>query len=221
MTSERICQCCGMPTPTDDLLGYFPDGRKNQDYCLYCFKEGRFNTASMEEQIRSNVAYLEQFNRDAGTNMTVEEAKATMAEFFPTLKRWMPLMDKAEWVLNHSDNVILCSLTEDGYPRPVALSLVESRGLLEVWMVTFASSIKAGNFRNDPRAGMSIVRGNDSITMTGTVDVIDDENLKREIWKDYFTMYFKDPDDPEYCPLRFNARDAALWIDGELNRMSF
>ena len=32
--------------------------------------------------------FLDEFNRGIGQKMTVEEARAGMRQFFPTLKRW-------------------------------------------------------------------------------------------------------------------------------------
>ena len=35
----KFCQSCGMPL-TDQLLGTNADGSKNEDYCIYCYKDG-------------------------------------------------------------------------------------------------------------------------------------------------------------------------------------
>ncbi len=85
MESQRYCQCCAMPMPTDDLLGTNQDGTKNQDYCVYCFKDGSFTAdCTMEEMIEYCVPHA----IEAGVYPDVKAAKASMMEFFPTLKRW-------------------------------------------------------------------------------------------------------------------------------------
>ena len=38
---QRFCQSCGMPL-TEDVLGTNADGSKNEDYCMYCYKDGNF-----------------------------------------------------------------------------------------------------------------------------------------------------------------------------------
>ena len=37
----KFCQSCGMPL-TDDVLGTNADGSKNEEYCMYCYKDGKF-----------------------------------------------------------------------------------------------------------------------------------------------------------------------------------
>ena len=37
----KFCQSCGMPL-TDDVLGTNSDGSKNEDYCMYCYRNGKF-----------------------------------------------------------------------------------------------------------------------------------------------------------------------------------
>ena len=38
---QRFCQSCGMPL-TEEVLGANVDGSKNEDYCMYCYKDGNF-----------------------------------------------------------------------------------------------------------------------------------------------------------------------------------
>ncbi len=37
----KFCQSCGMPL-TEDVLGTNADGSKNEDYCMYCYRDGKF-----------------------------------------------------------------------------------------------------------------------------------------------------------------------------------
>ena len=37
----KFCQSCGMPL-TEEVLGTNADGSKNEDYCMYCYKDGKF-----------------------------------------------------------------------------------------------------------------------------------------------------------------------------------
>ncbi len=48
---QRFCQSCGMPL-TEDVLGTNADGSKNEDYCMYCYRDGHFlQDCTMEEMI--------------------------------------------------------------------------------------------------------------------------------------------------------------------------
>lgn len=84
--NEKFCQCCGLPMgETDTLYGTNGDGSKNLDYCQYCFENGAFTfNGTMEEMIEICVPHVAAGN----SGMSGDEARKTMLEWFPTLKRW-------------------------------------------------------------------------------------------------------------------------------------
>ena len=80
---NKICQSCGMPIISNEQLGTNKDKSRNEDYCIYCYKDGEFiDKATMEEYIEM----CSQFGSQAG--MTNEEMKKHCKKLFPTLKRW-------------------------------------------------------------------------------------------------------------------------------------
>jgi hypothetical protein len=49
---KTICQSCGMPIEKPEQFSTNADGSVNHDYCIYCFKDGKFiDDVSMEEYI--------------------------------------------------------------------------------------------------------------------------------------------------------------------------
>ena len=79
----RICQSCGMPIESDDMLGTNADGSINPDYCKYCYTDGAFiDKVTMTEYIEM----CSQYGAQAG--MSNAEMKAYCEKLFPTLKRW-------------------------------------------------------------------------------------------------------------------------------------
>ena len=83
MENPKICQSCGMPLTSDDMLSTEKDGTINADYCKWCYKDGEFvDDVSMEEYIEK----CSQFGEQAG--MTNEQMKEYCTKLFPTLKRW-------------------------------------------------------------------------------------------------------------------------------------
>ena len=83
--SMRFCQSCGMPLAAGTPLGTEADGTENEDYCSYCYKDGKFTgEMTMEEMIDFCAPMMVQAN----PGMTEEQAKAQMHQFFPMLKRW-------------------------------------------------------------------------------------------------------------------------------------
>lgn len=83
---EKFCQCCGMPMGEDtSLYGTEADGRKSEDYCVYCYTMGEFNfPGTMEEMIQACIPPM----MAAHPEMTRAEVRAQMEEYFPKLKRW-------------------------------------------------------------------------------------------------------------------------------------
>ena len=56
MTMEmKFCQSCGMPL-TDDNKGTNADGTQNEDYCIYCYKDGKFTQNMTMEQMIDHCA---------------------------------------------------------------------------------------------------------------------------------------------------------------------
>lgn len=80
---EKICQSCSMPLLKEEEIGTNKDGSKNEDYCVYCYKDGEFtNDMTLEETIADSVNYAEM------AGMTKEAMLKHASEVFPTLKRW-------------------------------------------------------------------------------------------------------------------------------------
>ena len=85
---QKFCQSCGMPL-TEDVLGTNADGSKNEDYCMYCYKDGQFlQDCTMEEMIEHCAQFIDEVNKNMSKPMTKEEYKQMMQGFFPMLKRW-------------------------------------------------------------------------------------------------------------------------------------
>ena len=76
---NKICQSCGMPIISNEQLGTNKDKSRNEDYCIYCYKDGEFiDKVTMEEYIEM----CSQFGSQAG--MTNEEMKKHCKKLFQT-----------------------------------------------------------------------------------------------------------------------------------------
>ena len=85
---QRFCQSCGMPL-TDDVLGTNADGSKNEDYCMYCYKDGKIlQDCTMEEMIEHCAQFFGAVNEGLEKPITKEEYIGMMKTYFPQLKRW-------------------------------------------------------------------------------------------------------------------------------------
>ncbi|MGF6375937.1 hypothetical protein M2140_001007 [Clostridiales Family XIII bacterium PM5-7] len=83
MNQNLICQSCSMPIKEESHIGTNLDGSRNQDYCVFCYKDGAFlQDVSMEEFIENSL----QFSAEVG--MSREEMREYCKATLPKLKRW-------------------------------------------------------------------------------------------------------------------------------------
>ncbi len=81
----KFCQSCGMPLTSPEDHGTEADGSASQDYCQYCYQKGAFTSSmTMEEMIYFCVPHMTAPHPE----MTAQQAKAQMEQFFPMLLRW-------------------------------------------------------------------------------------------------------------------------------------
>ena len=126
------------------------------------------------------------------------------------------LEKKAAEMLQKSEVVVLASINQEGYPRPVPMSMVKAEGISTVWMSTGNDSWETVDFRKNPKGGLCFYAQGDSVCMTGDVEVITDADAKQELWQDWFINHFPGgPTDPNYVILKFEANHATYWIEGK------
>lgn len=85
---QKFCQSCGMPL-NEEILGTNADGSKNEDYCIYCMKDGAFTgNFTMEEMAEYCSMFVEEYNKNTGKHLTACEYKQVLLDYYPTLRRW-------------------------------------------------------------------------------------------------------------------------------------
>lgn len=91
---QLICQCCGMPMETDEIVGRDADGSLNDDYCKWCYMDGTYTYSNMDDLINVSVREL------VKQGFSEEQARAHMNATLPTLdywKRYEELSDDGEF----------------------------------------------------------------------------------------------------------------------------
>lgn len=78
-----ICQSCAMPMK-EEQYGTEQNGAKTQEYCVYCYQNGKFSQEQMtlEQMIEICVPFMVE------EGMTAEKAREILQHELPTLKRW-------------------------------------------------------------------------------------------------------------------------------------
>ena len=78
---QLICQCCGMPLE-DATTSKELDGAFNEDYCKWCYADGKFAYTSMDKLIDFCAEHMASEQWPAG------QVRAYLARLLPTLKHW-------------------------------------------------------------------------------------------------------------------------------------
>lgn len=78
---KLVCQCCGMPLE-DSLISREPDGTWNEDYCKWCYADGKFTYESMEALIDFCAGHM------ANESFPPEQVRVYLGQLLPKLKYW-------------------------------------------------------------------------------------------------------------------------------------
>ena len=80
---QLICQCCGMPLSGDAFISREKDGSYNEDYCKWCYAEGKLVYQSRESLLDYLVEHMP--NPD---NLGVDDRRAQFNIYLSQLKHW-------------------------------------------------------------------------------------------------------------------------------------
>ena len=78
---KLICQCCGMPLD-DSSISKETDGTFNEEYCKWCYTDGKFIYTSLDELINFLVSHT------SNENWTPEQARVFFEAQLPKLNYW-------------------------------------------------------------------------------------------------------------------------------------
>ena len=78
---KLICQCCGMPLD-DSSISKEPNGEFNEEYCKWCYTDGKFVYTSLSELTEFLVGHM------SSEQFPPEQARAYFEEQLPKLSHW-------------------------------------------------------------------------------------------------------------------------------------
>ena len=109
----------------------------------------------------------------------------------------------------------ISSVDETGYPNTKAmLAPVKREGIKTFYWHTNSPSMRIKQYRNNPKACIyfcdkRFFRG---VMLKGTMEVVDDAEVKKAIWKDEFSMYYTGGmDGGDFIILRFTAAEGRYY----------
>ena len=80
---QLICQCCGMPLNEDSLISKEKDGSYNEDYCKWCYADGKFVYESKESLLDYLVSHMPN-----PENLKDEDRRSQFDGYLSQLKHW-------------------------------------------------------------------------------------------------------------------------------------
>ena len=80
-TRQLICQCCGMPME-DANISREPNGAFNEEYCKWCYADGKFVYTSLEELLNFLESHM------SNEAWPPEQVRAYFEAQLPKLNHW-------------------------------------------------------------------------------------------------------------------------------------
>jgi|GEM_PF-3301693 len=116
-------------------------------------------------------------------------------------------MPKAIEYLASCKTIYLGTVNEKGEPEVRAMGNAGTEDLV-VWMITNKSSRKAKHINDNGKAcvycgewGEKVLMG---LRLVGSAEMVDDEEMKKKMWKDEYARWYKQGvDDSEYVLIKF------------------
>ncbi|WRS28914.1 pyridoxamine 5'-phosphate oxidase family protein [Oscillospiraceae bacterium MB08-C2-2] len=112
-------------------------------------------------------------------------------------------------LIDKASNTFISYIDDDGFPVTKAmLSPREREGLHTFYFSTNTSSNKVRFFRENQKCSIYFVdkRFFRGVSLSGTIEVLEDAESKKRIWKTGDTLYYKGGvTDPDYCVLRLTV----------------
>ena len=118
-------------------------------------------------------------------------------------------------LIDRQGTAFIGSVSAEGFPNVKAMLAPRKRiGLKTMYFTSNTSSMRAAQYRNDPKACVyfcdrRFFRG---VMLTGTMEVLEDSESREIIWQEGDTMYYPlGVTDPDYCVLRFTAESGRYY----------
>ncbi|HAN21391.1 MAG TPA: hypothetical protein DCP51_06950 [Clostridiales bacterium] len=157
---------------------------------------------------------LTQYSCDPAHGDTPARARIEQCREWAKLERDIKL--KAAELLNNCNQITIASINDSGFPRVCVLSKLKNESFHTAYFSTGLCSEKVKHFIKNPNSSVCYYSGGNSVTLIGKTEIVDDMEIKKEIWQEWLINHFpRGTEDPNYCVLKFTATIATLWIDSE------
>ena len=114
--------------------------------------------------------------------------------------------------------VLIASVDEEGFPNMKAMLMPRKTEGDSFYFTTNTSSMRVAQYQQNNKASIYFFKKGtlcyEGVMLVGTMRVLTDDAIKREIWRTGDTMFYrKGVTDPDYCVLRFDATRGRYYCD--------
>ena len=118
-------------------------------------------------------------------------------------------------LIDHATVSIIGSVDEAGFPNTKAMLPPRKRkGIEHIYFTTNTSSMRVKQYTDNPKACVYFFdkRSFRGVMLMGTMEVLQNSKSKKMIWRDGDEMYYpQGVTDPDYCVLKFTARNGRYY----------
>ena len=112
----------------------------------------------------------------------------------------------------------VASVDEEGFPNIKAMFMPRKIEGNCFYFSTNTSSMRAQQFLKNEKASIYFYQRRryryEGLMLTGKMEILQDPEIKKEIWRSGDTMFYKQGvDDPDYCVLKFTAEKGRHYCD--------
>ncbi len=101
----------------------------------------------------------------------------------------------------------------DGYPTASTITASKTDGINCITFCTGLGGTKTNRINKCNRASVCFNAEDYNITLVGTIEILTDLDVKKEMWYGGLSNHFSGSDDPNYCVLRFKTQRYTLLVD--------
>lgn len=118
------------------------------------------------------------------------------------------------WEIVEESEVVLLVTVGERYPRMRPMTVVAYEDDGSLWFATSKSSRKVEELRKDPHATACFLNleGGAYAQVFGEAEVVDDPELKKELWDEDWSEYWEGPEDPDYVLLALRGKRAEYYL---------
>ncbi len=127
------------------------------------------------------------------------------------------IVSKAGQIIEKNTGVgtycVLAQIDTDGYPTASTITASKAQGINWITFCTGLGGTRTTRIDRCSRASVCFNAEDYNITLVGTMEILTDPAIKKEMWYDGLKNHFLGPDDPNYCVLRFKSERYNLLVD--------